>query len=111
MADDAFFYSALLVLVAVASFGLGRQSIVSSTENKTVKPPQNQIQALVPLTNSTVGQSDALGGVVASKSGSKYHLPDCPGASQIKPENVIEFVSVTEAEAAGYEPAANCQFE
>lgn len=46
--------------------------------------------------------------VVASRNGTKYHLPSCPGAKQIKPENKITFSSPQEAEAAGYEPANNC---
>lgn len=45
---------------------------------------------------------------VASKNGTSYHLPSCPGAKQIKPENKIEFISKEEAEKAGYKPAANC---
>jgi methylphosphotriester-DNA--protein-cysteine methyltransferase len=46
--------------------------------------------------------------VIASKNGSKYHLPSCPGGSQIKAENRITFASPDLAEAAGYQPAANC---
>jgi methylphosphotriester-DNA--protein-cysteine methyltransferase len=46
--------------------------------------------------------------VVASKSGTKYHLPTCPGAKQIKSTNLITFNSKQEAEAAGYTPASNC---
>lgn len=46
---------------------------------------------------------------VASKNGTKYHLPTCPGAKRIKEENKIWFDSKTEAEQAGYEPAKNCK--
>src|SRR5690606_22759248 len=42
---------------------------------------------------------------VASKTGSKYHLPWCGGAKQIKEENKVWFQTKEEAEAAGYEPA------
>lgn len=46
---------------------------------------------------------------VASKNGTKYHLPWCSGALRIKEENKVWFASKAEAEAAGYEPAANCK--
>lgn len=45
---------------------------------------------------------------VASKKGKYYHLPDCPGAKSIKPENKVEFKSVDDAQRAGYDPAQNC---
>ena len=128
IADDAFYYSAVIILVAGASFGLGRQSVVEKTQENNLKN-QNTVQvapqaatAPVPTSNPTIptavpitGQgaaaSGALGGeVVASKSGSKYHLPTCPGAKQIKPDNIISFESIAAAEAAGYSAAANCKF-
>ena len=128
LADDAFYYSAVIILVAGASFGLGRQSLVEKTHENILKKQSNVIitppvpQAPVPASNPTIPTSvpitgqgaaaaGALGGeVVASKSGSKYHLPTCPGAKQIKPDNLISFESVPAAEAAGYTPAANCKF-
>lgn len=47
--------------------------------------------------------------VVGSKNGSKYHLPDCPGAKNIAEKNKRYFKSVAEAKIAGYSPAANCK--
>jgi methylphosphotriester-DNA--protein-cysteine methyltransferase len=49
------------------------------------------------------------GGYVASKNGTKYHLPWCGSAKQIKEENKVWFATKEEAEAAGYTPAANCK--
>lgn len=46
---------------------------------------------------------------VASKNGTKYHLPSCSGAKRIKEENKVWFNSKAEAEQAGYEPAKNCK--
>ena len=130
-AQDTVFYSVLLVLIAVTSFGLGRQSVSGGGERGMVSGsvfaeypaviPQNQAAAAVnalpsevsnsavPASNSSPGTATA-GSVVASKSGTKYHLPTCPGAKQIKPDNLIAFASIAEAEAAGYTPAANCKF-
>jgi Metal binding domain of Ada len=124
IADDGFYMATLLILVSVASFGLGRQSIIESKpiktlENKSsvimtesVKPASNL--APTPIQNIPEDESEAEaaaieGEVVASKSGTKYHLPTCSGAKTIKPENLITFVSRAEAEAAGYTPAANCK--
>jgi methylphosphotriester-DNA--protein-cysteine methyltransferase len=49
------------------------------------------------------------GSYVASKSGTKYHLPWCPGAKQIKEDNKIWFDTKEDAEKSGYAPAANCK--
>lgn len=47
--------------------------------------------------------------VVGNKRSGKYHLPHCSGYSQISLENRVEFAAETEAEAAGYRRAGNCQ--
>lgn len=46
---------------------------------------------------------------VASKTGSKYYLPNCAGAKRIKEENKVWFATKELAAAAGYQPAANCK--
>ncbi len=108
----------VIILVAFISFGLGRLSKIG--ENKTpitiesateVQPPTN-LEAKLPSNKPTSGvgastNSDKL--YVASKSGTKYHYPWCPGALNIKEENKIWFSSKEEAESAGYSPAANCK--
>jgi hypothetical protein len=118
--NDQLFYSFLVLLVGVASFTLGRASMAPgeqitpqiqtlSTESPStaVNPVKDTSGASfknsVPESETAVGLS-----LVASKSGTKYHLSTCPGAKQIKSENKITFNSVKEAEAAGYKPAANC---
>lgn len=53
--------------------------------------------------------SQSEGGYVASKNGTKYHLPWCGSAKQIKEENKIWFATKADAEAAGYTPASNCK--
>jgi Metal binding domain of Ada len=113
--NDQVFYSFLVLIVGCASFALGRLSVggLTSTsgpqiEIKTQEVEKVQItQTKAPL---SVGTGASEGGlvVVASKTGSKYHLPNCPGASQIKPDNLITFQSAAAATAAGYTPAANC---
>jgi hypothetical protein len=121
LSDDSFFYSMLILLVAGSAFGLGRMSV----KDAVVKDDQAVSlieQAFSTSTSKTAATSSAAAvslaempeekvstAVVGSKSGTKYHLPDCPGAKRIKPENLITFASIEEAEAAGYTPASNCK--
>ena len=119
LANDLLFYSVLLVLIAVGSFGLGRLSVSSTKvpekplflkENITSASVVNAVPAATASTSvkaevTTVSKTAA---VVGSKSGTKYHLPNCPGAKRIKPANLISFETIDAAKAAGYTPAANC---
>ena len=109
---DAYFYSFLLVLVALVSFALGKQSVLTEKVILDATPTvSTESQHLVPNREVLAAEASAtaaLSSVIASKSGSKYHLPSCPGAKQIKESNKITFDSVAAAEAAGYTPAANC---
>ncbi|MEK7638829.1 MAG: hypothetical protein AAB388_01575 [Patescibacteria group bacterium] len=110
--DDAVFHVLVVLLVGIGSFGLGRQSALDSKPQMNASAPANvaiATSAFVPVEQPVeVKATTSLGPVVASKSGTKYHLPSCPGASQIKEANRIEFASLELAEAAGYTPAANC---
>ena len=119
LANDLLFYSVLLILIAVGSFGLGRLSVSGTKvpekplflkENITSASVVNAVPAATASTSvkaevATVSKTAA---VVGSKSGTKYHLPNCPGAKRIKPANLISFETIDAAKAAGYTPAANC---
>ena len=107
------FVALLVVLVGFASFGLGRLSA-----REAAKMPlrilqgnnESDVSGGIPTGQGSAATFPASGGrVVASKSGTKYHLPWCSGASQIKEENKIWFDSSEAAAAAGYAPAANCK--
>jgi hypothetical protein len=108
--DPAIFTSLLLLLVAIASFGLGRQSV---TEKATEIPDSREITTLntPPITESPriMTASEGEPRYVASKNGKVYHLLICPGAKQINEANKIYFNTKEEAEAAGLRPAANCK--
>jgi Metal binding domain of Ada len=122
LANDLIFYSVLLILVAVASFGLGRLSVSAGKSpekpliTKEILTPAAAIEAVSPAstTKATADPSsppvkqNQSATVVGSKTGTKYHLPDCPGAKRIKPANLITFDSIAAAKAAGYTPASNC---
>ncbi len=111
------FGAAVIFLVSMASFGLGRLSAVWPKKEpirifengKEIRGEQisvEEIKTRSPQTAAVVGAKS--GKYVASKSGSAYHLPICPGASRIKESNKIWFQTKEEAEGRGYKPASNC---
>lgn len=110
---------AIVVLVGVGAFGLGRLSAASGHPALRVLYPD--AKAAEPLANTAAVANAAKaspaapavpaagqGAYVASKSGTKYYLATCSAASRIKQENKVYFVSKDDAVAAGYGPAANC---
>ena len=117
--------AAIIFLVALLAFGLGRLSVIYTGDGGfKIEYPQQSAAAVLsqnaqPGTqNAGANESDVTssmlqvpssGGYVASKTGSKYHLPWCAGAQSIKEENKIYFATKAEAEARGYTPAANCK--
>jgi hypothetical protein len=118
--NDSFYYGALIVLVAVCSFGLGRLSdtaFISPTMAPAEAITSNQAQVslsqektqIKPMEEEQTTSVSASGSFVASKNGTKYHLTTCPGAKQIKEENKIYFETQEEAQARGYTKAANCK--
>lgn len=117
--SEQVFIALTLVLVGVGSFGLGRLSATPESNDFIPNEPRvlimaatsTSVQYVTPrhaTTTTSVADINTVQPVVASRSGTKYHLPNCPGASQIKPENRLEFASPSAARAAGYTPAANC---
>jgi hypothetical protein len=81
-----------------------------------VKPATFITDITMPATNTVslsaaamIAGEGAKGMLVASKSGTKYHFPSCPGATQIAEKNKIWFNSYAEAQKAGYTAAANCK--
>lgn len=123
--DDALFGAMMVILVGIGSFGLGRLSVQENLTSVNSPQSASSFSALqradgaptsttpTPAGSAAVVNSAKVGeeqgkGVVASRSGTKYHLPTCAGAKQIKPENRIEFPNAAAAQAAGYTPAANC---
>lgn len=108
----------VLVLVALSAFGLGRLSALTSPKTPleliaspaaTLTKTTGPASAPTSLNNNIDNNKNVSSGeVVASKEGSKYHYPWCPGAKQIKEGNKISFPTSAAARAAGYTPAGNC---
>jgi hypothetical protein len=103
----------IFLLVALAAFGLGRVSVLYETPSGfDIMYPGNgegagEYGAGASVISATARLHEEKN-YVASLTGTKYHLPSCPGAKQIKEENKIWFTTKEDAEIAGYQPAANC---
>lgn len=89
----------ILVFAASLSFGLGYLAGRDAGQG-------SEITITAPLPAQAGGPST--GEFVASKSGTKYYLPDCPGVERISEGNKVWFATAAAARAEGYTPAANC---
>jgi len=106
LSNDTVFMALLLVVSACASFALGRSSVL-----QPIPSTRESAVTLVAAPSAVLEVENEIEEVVvASKNGTKYHLPTCPGGKQITAANKISFASIAAAQAAGYEPAANCAF-
>lgn len=112
------FLALLIILTASLSFGIGRLSVSGEKESMRIEydelfgtqsQPTMDKSLQQAAASATIISPNSIGGVVASKNGSRYHYPHCSGAKQIKEENKLFFASSRAAEAAGYTLAANCK--
>jgi len=108
----------IIVLVAFASFGMGRLSKIESMKEPlriegagaiVVEAVGGGVLSAEIADNTDPNTQETTGALVGSKNGSKYHYPWCSGAKRIKPENIVNFASSAEAQKAGYTPAKNCK--
>lgn len=77
-------------------------SVHNSRENETIAEVDTTISAITSVSNSEQDESSEI--VVVTKSGKKYHKPDC---YHVAGSDVIE-LTISEAEAAGYKPCKDC---
>ena len=114
------FNISLVLLVSLASFGLGRLTIYeerrvpveikfSQAQSNILQAPSETAFETGEVRGVSTAGTEVGGEVVASKTGKKYHYPWCAGAKQISDKNKITFASAEEARKAGYTPAANCK--
>jgi len=105
------YLTAIIVLVAVISFGLGRLSKIR--EEKTPITIENaETSESKPLLTSNIDKTNSPATskiFVASRNGKKYYYAWCESANVIKEQNRVWFSTQAEAEKAGYQPAANCK--
>lgn len=102
----------ILILLGLSAFGLGRLSVMGEEGPRLIiKLPDGTTQTAAAYATVREGlphEAPKAGEYVASKSGTKYYPVDCSAAGRIKEENRVYFATMESAEAAGYEPAANC---
>ena len=98
---------AILVLVSISSFALGRISVAPAPD-KVRLLEANLIHTTHARAELPISDLKAGGEVVASKRGAMYYLPFCKAALRISDANKIYFESEEKARAAGYTPAQNC---
>ncbi|MBI2612724.1 hypothetical protein HYW59_02840 [Candidatus Kaiserbacteria bacterium] len=92
---------AIVLLLGLASFGLGRLSAIEETRPAVSIAEASHLSEQRPI---------SIGGlIVASRKGSAYHYPWCSGAQTMAEQNKIWFASEKDARAAGYSPAKNCK--
>lgn len=123
--DSRYFVVSMLVLVAVASFLLGRVSTLGQSKvpvrviqegvisekvsDSGLESVKKIDQAAAVGTSADLSTPASSEEVVASKNGTKYHYPWCAGAKQIAEKNLVKFGSIAEARSKGYTPASNCK--
>ena len=109
---EAYVLPAILILIGLSAFGLGRLSTAGEEGPRLIiRMPDGTTQtaaAYQPAASAAKSAPLTSGSYVASKSGTKYYLPSCSGVSKIKEENKVWFATVAEAQASGYTAAANC---
>jgi hypothetical protein len=99
----------IIVGVGLASFGLGRLSVDSQSD-------ESSDITITSGSDSPIEDKEALNGgytadrrYVASKNGKLYYGANCSGASRIKIENQIWFSTKEDAEKSGFTLASSCQ--
>lgn len=107
----------IIFLIGMASFGLGRLSVVlpqkepirledpGFSQEKQEEQQKEQQEQAADVPGPTALKNGAF---VASKSGSVYYAVWCSGVSRIREENKVWFQTKEEAKAQGYRPAKNC---
>jgi Metal binding domain of Ada len=92
---------AIVFLVALSAFGLGRLSSLES-----VLPPAALAEAPTAEKPAALYMGSLL---VATRSGSVYYYPWCSGAQKIALANQMWFATEDAAQKAGYKPAKACK--
>jgi hypothetical protein len=77
---------------------------VSGDDASTISPPASQPDTLGPPPDTP-----AITLYVGSKTSNKYHLPTCKFAKTIRPDRLIQFKSVAEAQERQYIPCPVCK--
>lgn len=111
---------AIIILVGLGSFGLGRLSEKEVKEGLKIGyyGPETGSEALkgqnqgLDLGNRSLAQNaqkSAIKNFFASNRGTKYYTLSCSAGKTIKEENRVYYETSTEAEKAGYTLSSSCK--
>jgi hypothetical protein len=108
LADDRWFWFLCTVCLLIIAFWLGRISVqIEAVRTQTPVQSVTQIQRSHRSPFTVTGTNAPL---VAARSGARYYSKECSGAARIAKENRLYFTTVDHVRAAGYTPAARCDF-
>jgi len=111
-------YSFIIILVGLASFGLGRLSVgdLQSANSEVsiidggIATSINSASVVPIVTNDkVVPVNSSINKYVASKNGKLYYTASCAGAKRIKPENQIWFKDASDAQKQGLTLSKSCK--
>lgn len=131
---DKLFLVAVIILIGLIGFGLGRLSSKYQTAelniNSTIantadlgkvvatQAPSNaaNVSNKTDTANKSVDTKSVAGDIgvasavkiIGNKNSKIYHREDCPGALKMSESNKVLFGSISAAKEAGYRPAGNC---
>ncbi|MDQ5901648.1 MAG: Ada Zn binding protein [Patescibacteria group bacterium] len=91
----------ILILVSLASFGLGRMSVLDK------KGSESGVEFLIPEL-SKIDMSFSGFPYLASINGTKFYGRGCKSSNRIKAENRIYFKTSTDAVKSGYGASSTC---
>jgi hypothetical protein len=103
----------IVILVGIASFGLGRLSNKDPDSGLKIEYPTSMsgasVNALPGPKNEPKTLFEGEKSFFASSRGSKYYPANCEAGKSIKMENRVYFTSADEAEQAGYTKSSSCR--
>ena len=134
---DKLFLVAVIILIGLIGFGLGRLSsryqtaeldinstiantaylgMVVATSYVASVSCQSNVSNKTDTTNKSVDAKSVAGDIgvasaikiIGNKNSKIYHREDCPGALKMIESNKVLFGSISAAKEAGYRPAGNC---
>jgi hypothetical protein len=109
---EPYIIPAIVVLVGLGGYGLGRLSALQAAQTPVVlhgAMVAGVESAVAPTPAPTSTPMTGPRVYVASKNGTKYYLGNCAGGKRIAAANQVWFSTVADAKNAGYSPAASCK--
>lgn len=98
-----YFLVILIVLLSLASFGLGRLSVSNSGANRG-----EEVEFIIPELSLINLDEHKKYPFLASINGTKYYPNGCKSANRIKSDNRLYFKTAEDAVKSGYSRTSSC---